>query len=79
MSLCVMLLMRATSTTRASGMGLGPGNLEFFGPQMALAYRLDAISQGKKTLDFQGPTPSHLPSKWMLAASKALRMGSYKS
>jgi hypothetical protein len=32
-----------------------------FGPQMALAYRLDAISQGPKTLNFQGPTPSHLP------------------
>ncbi len=28
--------------------GLGPGNLEFFGPQMALAYWLDAISQDPK-------------------------------
>jgi hypothetical protein len=28
--------------------GVGPGNLEFSGPQMALAYRLDAISQGPK-------------------------------
>ena len=45
---CVMLLMRAASITWASGRGLGPGNLEFFGPQMALAYRLDAISQGPK-------------------------------
>jgi hypothetical protein len=26
----------------------GPGNLEFFGPQMALAFWLDAISQGTK-------------------------------
>jgi hypothetical protein len=41
-----MLLMQASSITWASGRGLGPGNLEFFGPQMALAYRLDAISQG---------------------------------
>jgi hypothetical protein len=31
------------------------------GPQMALAYRLEAISQGPKILEFQGPTPSHLP------------------
>jgi hypothetical protein len=36
------------SITRASGRGLGPGILEFFGPQMALAYRLDDISQGPK-------------------------------
>ncbi len=33
----------------------------FVGPQMALAYQLDAISQGLKTLEFQGPTPSHFP------------------
>ncbi len=61
---CVMLLMRAASITRASGRGLGPGNLDFFGPQMAIAitYRLDAISQALKSLDFQGPAPSHLPS-----------------
>jgi hypothetical protein len=37
------------------------GYLEFFGPQMTLAYWLNAISQGPKTLDFQGPTPSYLP------------------
>jgi hypothetical protein len=36
--------------------------LEFFGPQMALAYRFDAISsQGPKTLEFQGPTPPTSP------------------
>ncbi len=29
-----MLLMRAASITWASGMGLGPGNLDFFGPKM---------------------------------------------
>jgi hypothetical protein len=28
---CVMLLMRAASLTWASGMGLSPGNREFFG------------------------------------------------
>ncbi len=48
------------SITWASGRGLGPGNLEFFGPQMALAYRLDAISQTQNNLDFQDPTPSRL-------------------
>jgi hypothetical protein len=30
--------------TCASGRGLGPGILDFFWPQMAFAYRLDAIS-----------------------------------
>ncbi len=35
--------------------------LDFFVTQMALAYRLDAISQGQKSLNFQGPTPSQLP------------------
>ncbi len=48
MALCVMLLMRAAFIIWESGKGLGPGNLDFFGPQIALAYRLDAISQGPK-------------------------------
>ncbi len=34
----------------------------FFGPQMALGYRLDAISQGPKKSQFPGSTPSFLPS-----------------
>jgi hypothetical protein len=42
------------SITWGSARGLGPGILELFGPQMALAYRLDAIAQGPKTLEFQG-------------------------
>ncbi len=32
------------------------GLKEFCGPKMTLSYRLDAISQGPITLDFQGPT-----------------------
>jgi len=44
--------------TWASERGLGPANLEFVGPQMALAYQLNAISQGPKNSPFQGPTPS---------------------
>ncbi len=30
---------------------------EFFGPQMALAYKLDAISQGPKKFRIPGPNP----------------------
>ncbi len=50
------------SITWASGRGLGPGNLEFLCPQKALAYRLDAISQGPKNSWYPGPAPFHLPS-----------------
>jgi hypothetical protein len=61
-ALCVMLFMRAASITRASGRGSGPGNLEFSGPQMALAYRLDAISQGPINSRFPGPNTFPLVS-----------------
>jgi hypothetical protein len=40
-------------------MGPDTSLVKLFGLQMALAYQLDAISQGPKTFDFQGPTPSH--------------------
>jgi hypothetical protein len=40
------------------------------GPQMELAYRLVTISQAQKTRDFQGPTPSHFPSKWIYTHAK---------
>ncbi len=45
--------------------------------QMALAYRLDAISQGPKNSQFPGPNP--LPLALAKDASKALRTGLYKS
>ncbi len=56
-ALCFMLLMWVASITWASGRGLGPGNLNFFGPQMALAYRLDAIPLGPEKSRFPGPDP----------------------
>ncbi len=41
----------------------GPWKSRVFGPQMALAYWLDAISQGPKNSKFPGPAaPSHFPS-----------------
>jgi hypothetical protein len=39
---------------------LGPGNGDFFGPQMALAQRLDSVSQGPKKSRFPGPSPLRL-------------------
>ncbi len=35
--------------------------LDFFGPQMALAYCSMPIHRAQKSIDFQGPTPSQLP------------------
>jgi hypothetical protein len=51
--------------------------LEFFGPQMALAYQRDANSQGRKTLEFQGPLP--LPLVIDMHTTKTLCKGLYKS
>jgi len=55
------------------------GTLEFFGPQMALAYLLDAISQGPKNSPFPGPIPLPLAHVMHLPVSKTLRTGPYKS
>ncbi len=48
-------------------------------PHMALAYRLEAISQGPKTLNFHWPNPLPLAHVIYMPASKALRTGPYKS
>ncbi len=49
-ALCIIFLMRATSISWESGRGLGSENLDLFGTQMVLPYRLDAISQGPKSV-----------------------------
>ncbi len=54
--------------------GLGPGNLKFFGPQMALINWLDAISQGPKNSRFPPTCPRNLSARF-----KTLRSGLYKS
>jgi hypothetical protein len=46
--------------------------LDFFGPQMALAYQLDANSQSQKSLDFQDPTP--LPLALVMNAARIKRI-----
>jgi hypothetical protein len=60
------------SITWASGRG-ALEILTFSGPQMALAWRLDAISQGPKKSWFPGPNPLPLALVMDLPASKALR------
>jgi hypothetical protein len=48
-ALCVMLLMRAASITRASGRRLGPENRDFFGPrEMTLSRLASACYLGPK-------------------------------
>ncbi len=47
--------------------GVGPWKSQVFGPQMALAYRLDAISQGPKNSRYKGPNP--LPLALVMDAS----------
>ncbi len=51
-ALCITILMRAASITWPSGKGLGPENLDCFGPHMALSYWLSAISQDQKISQF---------------------------
>ncbi len=46
---------------------------------MALAYRLDAISQDPKNSQIPGPNPLPLPLLMDMHASKTLYMGLYKS
>jgi hypothetical protein len=57
---------------------MGPGNLKFFGPQMALAYGLNAISQGPKNSRIPGPNPLPLALEMDMHASKTLCTGLYK-
>ncbi len=49
------------------------------GPQMALAYQLDAISQGPKNSRIPGPNFLPLPLVMDMHASKTLCTGLYKS
>jgi hypothetical protein len=52
---------------------------ELFGPQMALAYWPDAISQGPKISRLPGPNPLSLALVIDMHASKTLCTGLYKS
>jgi hypothetical protein len=59
--------------------GVGPEILEFTGPQMALAYQLDVISQGPKNSQILRPNPLPLSFITDMHASKSLCTGLYKS
>ncbi len=52
-----------------------PEQGEFFGPKMALAYRLDAISQGPKNSRIPGPNPLPLALVMDMHASKNYARG----
>ncbi len=74
-----MLLMWAASIIWASGRGLGPGNLQFFGPQIELTYLLDAFSQDPKNSRFPGPNPLPLALVMDAARIKSITHVAYKS
>ncbi len=75
MSMYVMIFDVCRSITLASARGMGPENLECFGPQMALAYRLDAISQVQKNSCFSGPNALPLTLVMDLHTSKHYARG----
>jgi hypothetical protein len=64
-----------SASKRASGRGLGFGILEFFGPQIALANQVDAISQGPKNSRIPGPYPLPLALVMDMHASKHYARG----
>jgi hypothetical protein len=59
-ALCIMFWMRAYPFRGQVGGGWALKFSSFLGTKWH-SYPLDAISQGPKILEFQGPTPSHLP------------------
>jgi hypothetical protein len=77
-ALCIMFWMRCISITWASGRGLGPGNLELLGPQMALIYLLCHIT-GSKILSIYRANPLSLALVMDMHASKTLCTRLYKS
>ncbi len=64
---------------RVMGGCVGSAVRNSFLPQMALAYRLDAISQGPKNSRIPGPNPLPLALVMDMHASKTLCTGLYKS
>jgi hypothetical protein len=57
------------------GGGGGWGRASFLGPQIALAYRLAAISQGPKNSRFPGPNPLPLAQVMDAAHIKSIMYG----
>ncbi len=67
---------RRTFSTKETGLlKTSKNGLEFFGPQMALAYWLNAISQGPINSRIPGPTPSPLALVMDMHAFKTLWTG----
>jgi hypothetical protein len=60
---------------RRSGRGVSIGNLEFCGPQMALAYRLAAISKGPTKLSISSANPPPTPPRNVSARIKNIPHG----
>ena len=72
-ALCIMFWMHAYIHYLGKWEGVGPG--KFFGPQMALSYRLAVISQGPKNSQIPSPNPLPLAPVMNMQASKTLCTG----
>jgi hypothetical protein len=57
------------------GAGVGPWKSQLFGPQMALAFQLDVISQCPKKPRFPGPNPLPLALVMDAARIKSITHG----
>ncbi len=65
-----MIFYACRSITWASGKGLGPGSLESSGPKWHSTIGLMPFHWAQKILEFLGPTPFHLLSKWICTHQK---------
>jgi hypothetical protein len=69
-SLYVMLLMRTNPRLGQVGGGLALEISTFLGPKWHSPNGLMPFHRAQKSLNFQGPTPSHSPSKWICTHQK---------
>jgi hypothetical protein len=76
---CIMFWMHAYPLRMQVGGGWALEIEIFLGPKMALAYRLNAISQSPKNSRFPGPNPLPLALIMDMHAFKTLCTGLYKS
>jgi hypothetical protein len=80
-SFLISFVMGGSGRSRAIKFLYAPAHppLEFVGPQMALPYRPEAISQGPKNSQIPGPKPLPIALVMDIHASKTLCTGLYKS
>ncbi len=74
-ALCIMFWMRAYPLRGQVGGGWALEFSNFFGPKWHSPIVSMPFHRAQKTLEFQGPTPSHLPSLWICTDPKHYAQG----